>query len=279
MPEFLLDFHFWTDHLCQEDILWQTARGFLLSYLWLVCSKIDLQIAHDKGLLPSKIHWEHWVPFSRSLLGPININSLESVNRRFLYGELRLNRLNWIYRIVMLKDNPKKLIFGYKSEYNRYSVFVKRNFAWIIGAFVYITIVLTAMQVGLATDRLGKNERFQNASYAFTSVCRPWYSRRRANFTGHIQPPAGSKTKEKEAESPVVIRYNFIWDGSCLSWRWSEDGAAVRIYHAFYLYIYTYFLYIRNNIYVDGSKRFAWSTNQMSGESDDFVDWPALDMF
>lgn len=168
MPEFLLNSQFWDRYLCQDEVLWETARGFLLSYLWLVSSKNDLHIAHDKGLLPREMNWERWVSFSKFLLGSINIESLESVNRRFLYGELRLNRLNWIYRIFSLKDNPKGFIMGYKYEYNRYSVFVQHNFAWIIVAFVYITIVLTAMQVGLATDRLGKNERFQNASYGFT---------------------------------------------------------------------------------------------------------------
>lgn len=165
MPEFLLDFQFWTEHLCQKD-LWETGRGFLLSYLWLVRSKHDFQIAHDKDLLPKEIHWKHWVRFSRSLLGSINIETLESVNRRFIYGELRLNRLNWIYRISR-KDNSN-FVRGYMHGYNRYSVFVQRNFAWIIGASVYVSIVLTAMQVGLATDRLKTDQNFQNASYGFT---------------------------------------------------------------------------------------------------------------
>lgn len=168
MPEFLLNFKFWDKHLCKDEVLWKNARGFLLSYLWLVTSKGDLGIAHDKGLLPREMNWERWVFFSRSLLRSIDIEALDSVNRRFLYGELRLNRLNWIYRIFSLKDNRKGFIRGYKYDYNRYSVFVQRNFAWIIAAFVYITIVLTAMQVGLATDRLRNDERFQNASYGFT---------------------------------------------------------------------------------------------------------------
>ncbi|MCJ1343048.1 hypothetical protein MMC31_001239 [Peltigera leucophlebia] len=168
LPEFLLNSEFWAEHLCKDDALWQSARGFLLSYLWLVCSKNDLQIAQDKGLLPPKISWDSWVRFSSSILKFIDIASPESVDRRFLYGELRLNRLNWIYRIFSLPHNPKNFILGYMSGYNRYSVFLERNFAWIIGAFVYVTIVLTAMQVGLATDRLKNNERFQDASYGFT---------------------------------------------------------------------------------------------------------------
>lgn len=167
LPEFLLDLHFWTEHICQHDLLWQSARGFLLSYIWLIRSKNDLRIAQDNGLLPTDVRWEHWVVFTRSLLSSINNKTLQSVNRRFLYGELRLNRLNWIYRFSCRAD-PKELIRGYMHKYNRYSVFLERNFAWIIGAFVYITIVLTAMQVGLATERLGKNERFQSASYGFS---------------------------------------------------------------------------------------------------------------
>ena len=35
-------------------------------------------------------------------------------------------------------------------------------------AFVYVSIVPTTMQVGLATDRLGKSDMFENASYGFT---------------------------------------------------------------------------------------------------------------
>lgn len=167
IPDFLLDYNFWTEYLCPTEVLWQTARGFLLSYLWLVRSEHDLRIAHANGLLPTEMQWERWVPFSRALLDSINIDTFQLVNRRFLYGELRLNRLNWIYR-MSLKGDPKEFIKGYMHKYNRYSVFLERNFAWIIGSFVFVTIVLTAMQVGLATDRLGKNERFQNASYGFT---------------------------------------------------------------------------------------------------------------
>ena len=51
--------------------------------------------------------------------------------------------------------------------YYQYSDILRRNFAWILIAFVYVSIVLTAMQVGLATERLGKSNVFQRASYGF----------------------------------------------------------------------------------------------------------------
>lgn len=42
------------------------------------------------------------------------------------------------------------------------------NMAPIGAATVYIAVVLTAMQVGLATPQLANNAAFQRASYGFT---------------------------------------------------------------------------------------------------------------
>lgn len=70
--------------------------------------------------------------------------------------------------MTIKKPSLTRIVRGYMYEYNQYSDFARRNFAWVIVVFVYITIVLTAMQVGLATDRLGKDDMFQNASYGFT---------------------------------------------------------------------------------------------------------------
>ncbi|KAK3171644.1 hypothetical protein OEA41_003728 [Lepraria neglecta] len=168
MPDFILDDAFWKDHICKDFELYECARGFLLSYIWLVCSKSDLRMAQNKGLLAPNVSWERWKGFTKSLLCTINFESLEGVNRRYHYGELRLSRLNWIYRLSSRNRGLTTLVRGYMYGYNRYSDIVQRNFAWVLVAFVYITIVLTAMQVGLATDRLGNSDMFQNASYGFT---------------------------------------------------------------------------------------------------------------
>ena len=168
MPDFLLDYEFWKDHICRDTNLYECACGFLLSYVWLVCSKSDLRVAQDAGLLGHEIHWENWVSFTRSLLRAMDIQTLEQVNRRYHYGELRLSRLNWIYRLTSKNRSHVTLIRGYMYGYTKYSEVVQRNFAWVLVAFVYITIVLTAMQVGLATDRLGQSDAFQNVSYGFT---------------------------------------------------------------------------------------------------------------
>ena len=168
MPDFLLDYDFWQDHICRDTNLYECGCGILLSYVWLVCSKSDLRMAQDAGLLGPEISWAKWASFTRALLRMIDIQTLEQVNRRYHYGELRLSRLNWIYRLTSKNRSHVTLIRGYIYGYTRYSDIVRRNFAWVLVAFVYITIVLTAMQVGLATDRLGQSDMFQNASYGFT---------------------------------------------------------------------------------------------------------------
>lgn len=50
----------------------------------------------------------------------------------------------------------------------RHGGFFRDNFAWLASATVYIAIVLTAMQLGLATDALEENAFFHSASYGFT---------------------------------------------------------------------------------------------------------------
>lgn len=42
------------------------------------------------------------------------------------------------------------------------------NLGWLAATTVYMVVVLTAMQVGLATEALAKNSAFQSASYGFT---------------------------------------------------------------------------------------------------------------
>ena len=99
------------------------------------------------------------------LARPSRINSLEPhvpVNRRFYYGELRLGRLNWIYRLLLGKPR------GYLSGCTTYGEFMKENVNSLITLFAYTTIVLSAMQVGLATQWLEDNYAFGMASYVFS---------------------------------------------------------------------------------------------------------------
>lgn len=102
------------------------------------------------------------------VLSHIDRSAPENVSERYQYGELRLSRLNWIDRFSSRWSNVRNFVRGYHQGPSWYSLFVKRNFGWLVVAFAYVAIVLSAMQVGLATDRLGNSDSFQKASYGFT---------------------------------------------------------------------------------------------------------------
>lgn len=53
------------------------------------------------------------------------------------------------------------------SHWHQYGTFFQENFRWLASATIDIAIVLSAMQVGLATKVLADNDAFQSASYGF----------------------------------------------------------------------------------------------------------------
>ncbi|KAH7182382.1 uncharacterized protein B0J16DRAFT_321163 [Fusarium flagelliforme] len=149
MPEYLLDYDFWERELCGGPELYKSAFGFLISYAWLVRHKSDLRIAIETGLLPANICWNKWVAFVTDLNILSNNTTPYEMNRRYRYGELRLSRLNTLHRLGLAGFSLRSLVYGYMSGSIRYTTFFERNFNWILGVFVYISVVLSAMQVAL----------------------------------------------------------------------------------------------------------------------------------
>lgn len=185
IPRFLLMPDFWSDHLaclpgcicqvvvdsaagsnagnamCHHHKLRRSALGFLFSYAALVSHESDFIIAQDKHLLPPQVSWADWTILIEQVLAMDHI--YRSIHPRFIYGELRLSRLNKIYSITQ-----PPFLRGYMSQWQRYGDFFHDNFAVLAASTIYIVVVLTAMQVGLATDSLSGNADFQSASYGFT---------------------------------------------------------------------------------------------------------------
>ncbi|KAI6777607.1 uncharacterized protein J7T54_002871 [Emericellopsis cladophorae] len=173
LPRFLLEPRFWVEHLgcgphpgpfaddrsCACRARRERALGFIFSYAALVAYESDFHIAGENHLLPQEVQWQAWRAVVKEVLSKEHIYS--SIDPRFHYGELRLSRLN---KIHLLWKAPLR---GYASRWNQYGSFFSDNFSWLASSIVYIAIVLTAMQVGLAT-RLQENEAFQSASYGFT---------------------------------------------------------------------------------------------------------------
>ncbi|KAL9086734.1 MAG: hypothetical protein Q9159_004029 [Coniocarpon cinnabarinum] len=167
LPDFLLCRSVWEDTLCCESSLYEQALGFLLSYVWLVSRKNDLSIAHEIGLLPSEVTWEVWTDILSSVASNVDLSQNNDINIRYQFSELRLSRVNWIYRLSAQTFSFTNLLRGYKYGYYNYGEFLEQNLKWLVSLSVYVAIVLSAMQVGLATKRLENNQSFHNASYGF----------------------------------------------------------------------------------------------------------------
>jgi hypothetical protein len=172
LPAYLLDSRFWSENLCSDTKLYESARGLLLSYAWIISREVDFKIAQDKHLLPClpehDLTWNNWVEFISTFLGPVDLDdrSREGFDQRYQFGELRVRQLNLIYRLA--PDLRLRYLFkGYHFGHYQFDAFFRRNFSWLIVVFAYLTIILTGMQLGLATNKLNGSEAFQWASYVF----------------------------------------------------------------------------------------------------------------
>jgi hypothetical protein len=168
LPVYLLDYDYWSKHLCSDGDLHQSACGLLLAYAWLVCHESDLVIAQEIGLLSKDIAWSNWAEFLDTFLDNINPVTLSDVNERYKYGELRLSRFNTIYRLMPPAHSLRNLIRGYRARSTWYNAFFGRHFKWTLAVFAVLSVLLSALQVGLATTVLQDNLDFQRASYGFT---------------------------------------------------------------------------------------------------------------
>ncbi|KAH0611960.1 uncharacterized protein H6S33_010012 [Morchella sextelata] len=163
IPAFLLHHDFFEEYICtapSEDArsdLYASACGFLKSYTKLIRHESDLEIAKDKKLIPSSVTWEQWCAFSADIEASTSVMIL---SQRYDYGELRLTRLNLLYEMCVhepfhLGDNRYKFLFDTIS------------FEWLLFAFVYFTVVLTAMQAVLATEYGAGSAGVQRVSFGF----------------------------------------------------------------------------------------------------------------
>jgi hypothetical protein len=162
LPPWLLDPDIWASYLLRDSDLARCARGFLYSYTALIAYESDFNLAREKGLLPPSLTWVGWKCLVREVL---HNHNMALVNPRYWYGELRLSRLNKIYRL------RKGFIFRGYSKVAAHTVYVdliSDNFGVLATLLGYVVIVLTSLQVGLGTDKLTENTAFQNFSYGFT---------------------------------------------------------------------------------------------------------------
>ncbi|KAF1829554.1 hypothetical protein BDW02DRAFT_583597 [Decorospora gaudefroyi] len=172
LPEYLLDHAFWSTYLCADKDLHASACGFLLSWIWLLVSPVDLSMASEQGLVPVWMEWGWWKAFVKDVIGGgggggIDVNTLEGVNKRWQFGDLRLGRINSIYRTRFFFTH---FVRGYLYGYNRYQLFFQRKFSWILVVVVLLSLVLSAMQVGTGLEQLENNQAFLRGCYVIVVV-------------------------------------------------------------------------------------------------------------
>ncbi|KAK4225237.1 hypothetical protein QBC38DRAFT_501457 [Podospora fimiseda] len=152
-------------HTCPALSARQNALGLLLHYASLITHESDFTLAIEKKLL-LPMEWPKWRLLIREFLSHSSTNLYAQVSLRFIYGELRLNRLNFI---SLLKGGPTSFLRGgYMRRWNSYGSLYRDNSNMILAATAYILLALSAMQVGLGTTKLMDDELFQNITYGFT---------------------------------------------------------------------------------------------------------------
>jgi hypothetical protein len=175
LPAYLLDASFWSKHLSSDTKLYESAKGMLLSYAWIISREVDFKIAQDHLLLPSLpdpgLDWSKWVEFISKFLESVDINdpSRRGFDHRYQFGEFRTRPLNLIYRLAP-NLYGRYLFRGYYFGRIQFHAYFKRNFSWLLIAFAYTSVVISAMQLGLATNKLSGSEAFQWASYVFAVI-------------------------------------------------------------------------------------------------------------
>lgn len=167
LPSYLLCHDFWSQHLLQDsrcqDVkdVREAALGFLRSYHHCVRHQSDFQIAQQShlNLIPPGVSWKQWCDFSASFAA---IQDAE-VAPRYRYGKLQLSRLHWLVRIHLRELNYYYIDGCYGDSFARY-------YGPLLFVFGLLSVLLSAMQVGMAVEQLQSRQWT-----AFWSVCR-WFS-------------------------------------------------------------------------------------------------------
>jgi len=132
-----LDWVYFSRVVCGDEAVHRAASGFLLSYARLIEYSSDLEIAKTHGLVNKNFDWKRWQIFRTSVLHHLTDRD---VHDRYEYGELRLGRLNQIYRM-------KFLGLSYFNVHRDYSSYFGDNYMTLVALFALVSVALSAMQV------------------------------------------------------------------------------------------------------------------------------------
>ncbi|KAL6240975.1 hypothetical protein RBB50_012070 [Rhinocladiella similis] len=167
LPDFLLNYDFWQAHICCDPQLHRAACGLLYSYCGLVRFDHDLQLAQEHRLIGSTIDYRAWTEFSRALLSTVDPNNFDAMEERFRYGELRLNRLDTIYRYSPQEFSVTSMLQGFPHALTESYVPYMDQYNNAVSAFGVIVIVLSAFNLSLSAHSKQPEADLQHAAYGF----------------------------------------------------------------------------------------------------------------
>ncbi|KAF2684666.1 hypothetical protein K458DRAFT_442509 [Lentithecium fluviatile CBS 122367] len=167
LPTYLLSYNFWAVFLVpptsplgsRRDDVHKAVLGFVRTYVHLIQYESDFRIAVELHLLPEGIQWEQFARFQNFL------SSIQDrdVSQRYLYGEIRLTRLNFWTKVFLQK-------WEYEPMHKQYSDWFSRFYEPLLFTFAILFLALNAMQVAIAVDQISSS-----GWTSFWSVCR-WFS-------------------------------------------------------------------------------------------------------
>ncbi|KAF2138912.1 uncharacterized protein K452DRAFT_275814 [Aplosporella prunicola CBS 121167] len=166
LPKYILSHAFWKMFFSKQsfrikenrETILQATKGYLRTYRYLICHESDFLIAKQDHLrlIPPDVEWEVFCRF----IAEIEKIRDEDVSKRYLYGELRLSRLN-LYAPLLLHK------FYYEQVYGQYADYFARLYGPILFVFAIATTILNGMQVELAVE-----ESLPQHWNSFWPVCR-----------------------------------------------------------------------------------------------------------
>ena len=101
VPSFILCESFYEHYLSPNNLSEHTkpVLGLLYSYIAMLPSELDFDIAQNTGLIPDEYKWQDWKHLVRRVLAEYD-DIVPKLPVRYQYGELRLDRLDKIYRYM-----------------------------------------------------------------------------------------------------------------------------------------------------------------------------------
>ncbi|KEY71971.1 hypothetical protein S7711_07117 [Stachybotrys chartarum IBT 7711] len=145
-------------HSSETDKLRRAALGYMRSYYHLIQHESDYRLAQEVRLIPLEIGFPQFMAFIDHF-GSIPDSA---VSPRYIYGQLRLTRLNTWALPALGKWQFQKVHWQYADIFAQF-------YAPILLAFAFLSVVLTAMQV--AAQVRPAWEEFASVAAWFSVLC------------------------------------------------------------------------------------------------------------